>query len=106
MDCAERLLRIMDLLQIPGPYYLLLALLNAKGLRIAARGERHFNRDVRIIDQAHLILPEVLLQDSAICIEKEMRNSFDMLLNACGWQRSWSYDADGNFRTDWRKTFH
>jgi hypothetical protein len=36
MDCVERMLRIMDLLQIPGPYYLLLALLNAKGLRMAA----------------------------------------------------------------------
>ena len=105
MDCAERMLRIMDLLRIPGPYYLLLALLNAKGLRMAAGEERHFNRDVRTIDQAHLILPEVLLQDSAICIEKEMRNSFDMLWNACGWQRSWSYDADGNFPTGWRKTF-
>ncbi len=105
MDCAERMLRIMDLLQISGPYYSLLALLNVKGLRMAVGGERHFNRDVRIIDQPHLIVPEVLLQDSAVCIEKEMRNSFDMLWNACGWQRSWSYDADGNFPTDWRKTF-
>jgi hypothetical protein len=105
MDCAERMLRIMDLLQISGPYYLLLSLLNVKGLRMAAGGERHFNRDVRIIDQPHLIVPEVLLQDSAICVEKEMRNSFDMLWNACGWQRSWSYDADGNFPTDWRNTF-
>jgi Schlafen, AlbA_2 len=105
MDCAERMLKIMDLLQISGPYYLLLSLLNVKGLRMAAGAERHYNRDVRVIDQPHLIVPEVLLQDSAICIEKEMRNSFDMLWNACGWQRSWSYDADGNFPTNWGKTF-
>jgi len=36
MDCAERMLKIMDLLEVPGPYYLLVAFLNMKGLRVTS----------------------------------------------------------------------
>jgi hypothetical protein len=71
MDCAERMLKIMDLLQISGPYYLLLSLLNVKGLRMAAGGERHYNRDVRVIDQPHLIVPEVLLQTAPFASKRK-----------------------------------
>jgi hypothetical protein len=59
--------------------------------------------EIRRINQPNLILPEVFLENSAVCIEKEMRNSFDMLWNAGGWPRSFSYDKDGNFPADWRK---
>jgi hypothetical protein len=79
------MLKIMDLLEIPGPYYLLLALLNVKGVRVIAGPNRP---DPRTINRANLIVPEVLLENSAISIEREMRDSFDMLWNACGWQRS------------------
>jgi hypothetical protein len=99
MDWAERMLKVMDLLEIPGPYYLLFALLNVKGVRVIAGPNR---TDPRTIDRANLIVPEVLLENSAISMEREMRDSFDMLWNACGWQRSFSYDEGGSFITDRR----
>ncbi len=97
MDCAERMLKIMKLLEIPGPYYLLLALLNMKGLRVMSGQRAHYDPDVRTIDRENPILPEVLLENTDVLIESEMRSSFDMIWNACGWQRSWNYDKDGNF---------
>jgi len=95
MDCAERMLKIMKLLEISGPYYLLLALLNVKGLRVTRDTQLPFPSDVRTIDQENLILPEILFENTDVAIESAMRNSFDMIWNACGWPRSFSYDEHG-----------
>jgi hypothetical protein len=107
MDCAERMLKIMELLEVPGPYYLLVAFLNVQGLRVtSAEREHFFLRDVRTIDRANLILPEVLLESADISIEAEMRSSFDMIWNAAGWKRSFSYDEHGAHKNEnWRKPF-
>jgi hypothetical protein len=105
MDCAERMLKIMDLLEIPGPYYLLLALLNVRGVTVIP-GPTEYQPNVRTVDQPNLVVPEVLLENSDISIEPEMRNSFDMLWNACGWSRSFSYDEHGNFPPEWRKALY
>jgi hypothetical protein len=105
MDCAERMLKIMELLEVPGPYYLLVALLNVRGVRVASAEGGRF-RVVRTIDQENLILPEVLLENADISIESEMRSSFDMIWNACGWKRSFSYDERGAHKNEtWRKFF-
>jgi hypothetical protein len=94
------MLKIMDLLEIPGPYYLILTLLNVKGVKVTPGTHAH---DAKLIKSANLIMPELLLENTGIRIELEMRNSFNMLWNACGWQRSFSYGEDGNFPTDWRR---
>jgi Schlafen, AlbA_2 len=108
MDCAARMLKIMDLLDIPGPYYLVIALLNARGVRVSAQHRPIVLRDpnARTINQNHLILPEVLLENTDISIERDMRNSFDTIWNAAGWERSLSYDKNGSFKDEnWRKIF-
>jgi Putative DNA-binding domain len=106
MDCAERMLKIMELLEIPGPYYLLVAFLNVKGLRVSPE-ERRFIREVRTIEQQNLILPEVLLENPNISIESEMRSTFDMIWNACDWKRSLSYDEQGlHTNANWRKCLY
>ncbi len=51
MNCAERMLQIMELLEVPGPYYLLVAFLNVQGLRVTSAERDHFLRDVRTIDR-------------------------------------------------------
>jgi len=105
MDCAERMLRMMELLEIPGPYYLLLAFLNVKGFRVTRGGERpRFVQDYRTVDRENLILPEVLIESTDVSIESEMRSSFDMVWNACGWQRSFSY-TDDRYPENWRNYF-
>jgi Schlafen, AlbA_2 len=105
MDCAERMLKIMELLEIPGPYYLLVAFLNVQGLRVTSAEREHFLRDVRTIDRQNLILPEVLLESADISIEAEMRSSFDMIWNAAGWKRSFSYDEHGARKNEnWRNS--
>jgi hypothetical protein len=64
------------------------------------------HRDVRTINQDNLILPEVLVENTDIAIESAMRSSFDMIWNAGGWQRSFSYDESGRFKNEnWRKFF-
>jgi hypothetical protein len=108
MDCAERMLEIMDLLDIPGPYYLLIALLNARGVRVNAEQRPIGLRilDARTINQNHLILPEVLVENTDISIESAMRSSFDMIWNAAGWERSFSYDDNGRFKHEnWKEFF-
>jgi hypothetical protein len=106
MDCAERMLHVMDLLDIPGPYYLLIALLNAKGVKVTPQQrDPIFDRDIRTIDADNLILPEVFFENTGIPIEGAMRSSFDMIWNAAGWARSFSYDEDGQFNVNWRNYF-
>jgi Schlafen, AlbA_2 len=104
MDCAERILEIMELLDIPGPYYLLLAFLNVRGLRFTPASQG-FRAQIRTVDQENLILPEILLMNTDIPIESEMRSSFDMIWNACGWQRSFDYDEAGAYKENWRSYF-
>lgn len=107
MDCAERMLKIMELLQVFGPYYLLVAFLNVRGLRVTPGAREQFVREIRPVEQANLILPEVLLENSAISIESEMRSTFDMIWNACGWQRSFSYDDQAVHKNaNWRNYFN
>jgi len=107
MDCAERMLKIMEILEVPGPYYLLVALLNVRGLRVtSADSERIIHRVIQTIEQENLILPEVLLENADVSIEGEMRSTFDMIWNAGGWQRSFSYDENGVHKNvNWRKYF-
>lgn len=106
MDCAERMLRIMDLLEIPAPYYLLVALLNVNGLRVNSSREQHpFRSDVRTIHRDHLILPELLLENTDVSIEAALKSVFDMIWNAGGWQRSFSYDEHGAYNANWRSYF-
>ena len=105
MDCAERMLQIMELLEVPGPYYLLVALLNVKGTRVTSARRDHFLSESRTIDLENLILPEVLLENADVSIENEMRTSFDMIWNACGWRRSFSYDENGAYDEKWRSAF-
>lgn len=105
MDCAERMLQIMELLEVPGPYYLLVALLNVKAVRVTPARRSHFLSETRTIERDNLILPEVLLENADVSIENEMRTSFDMIWNACGWQRSFSYDEHGVYDKDWRSFF-
>jgi hypothetical protein len=108
MDCGERMLKIMNALDVPGPYYVVIALLNARGLRISSdvKDTVFGHRDVRTINQDNLILPEVLVENTDIAIESAMRSSFDMIWNAGGWQRSFSYDESGRFKNEnWRKFF-
>jgi hypothetical protein len=100
MDCAERMLQIMELLEVPGPYYLLVALLNVKGVRVTPARRSHFLSEARTIERENLILPEVLLENADVSIENEMRTSFDMIWNACGWPRSFSYDEHGAHKNE------
>ncbi|HEV2840131.1 MAG TPA: ATP-binding protein [Chthoniobacterales bacterium] len=105
MECAERMLTITRLLQIPAPYYFLIALLNAKGFRGSTDPAAHYEPEVRTLDRTNLILPEVLLQDPDVAIEREMQLTFDLLWNAFGWTHSPSYDANGNYLGDRRRYF-
>ena len=106
MDCAERMLKIMRLLDIAGPYYLLIALLNVNGLKVsyAPRNALH-RRVIKTIGHDNLILPEVLLENTDISIETVMQSSFDMIWNAAGWAQSLSYKDDGHYLENWRKDF-
>jgi hypothetical protein len=81
MDCGERMLRIMNALDVPGPYYVLIALLNARGFMVSSDTKKTSfgHRDARTINQDNLILPEVLVENTDIAIESVMRSSFDMI---------------------------
>lgn len=101
MDCAERLLESVDILEIPGPYYLLLALLNVGGLEVIAQ----VSDRIRTIKRESVILPELFLETAPASTETEMRSLFDMIWNAAGWRRSFSYDENGQYLEKWRGIF-
>jgi len=55
------------------------------------------------IDRDVLTLPEILIEDYAVLtnkndVAKVLRPAFDAVWNACGFERSFNYDADGNWQ--------
>lgn len=79
------------------PVSLIVALLGAKGARI-----HHGDWDTpwakdRVVDRDPLILPDVLIESIDADLPVLLRPMFDALWQSSGWERSFGYDAQGNW---------
>ena len=52
---------------------------------------------VHKIDRKVFIFPEILIESYELDIEHILRPWFDLLWNACGYERCFHYDDNGNY---------
>lgn len=50
------------------------------------------------IDQDLLMLPDILVEDFNVDAKEVLRLVFDMVWQACGWERIMNYDENGNWK--------
>ena len=82
-------------LELEPPIMAFLSLLFVKGFSIAAHSSG--NDQSNPIERDHLILPDLLIEDFNQEASVILRPWFDNIWQACGWDKSISYDDEGNF---------
>ena len=88
-------LKAMEHLEVQPPLLLCLSLLNTKGSLIQDSRSRMFRPDV--IDQAHLVVPEVMLESYSVDIASSLQPAFDALWNAGGYSGSPNFTQDSKY---------
>ena len=100
----DSLTHYLDVLQEIGattPILIYISLLNIKGYKFALP-QSFFDEYTSSIDREDLLLPEIQLNDFDSDISKCLFPVFNLIWNACGYDRSIYYDLDGNRRNDIR----
>jgi len=85
------------------PFIIYLSLLGIKQYKIK-QFNHHFSlyQGNHFSDRDNVILPEIIISDYNISIEKELKNVFDVLWNAFSLPHSFNYDEDGNWKERWK----
>lgn len=78
------------------PVYVYLTFIGVKGYHMHSSGFFR-SRDKDIIDRDVLILPEIIIEKLDISVERSLKPIFDMIWNACGFEKSLSFDHDDNW---------
>lgn len=89
-------LAIFKLLHIQPPVFIFLTLLNVKGYYLAVN--RRFWGERFKIDRDMLEAPENIVENYDINAAQLMRTCFDSIWNACGFQRDFYYNEQGEWK--------
>jgi hypothetical protein len=80
---------------IDPPWILMLSLLDVRGFHMFSRNYM-FNPGHKI-DRDHILVPELVIESDCLEVaEKSLRPVFDIVWQSCGFQRSLSYDENGD----------
>jgi len=84
---------------ISPPITIFLSLLRVKNYYLAVNSKYDPYQDRKfLLQRENLILPELILDSYPDDIPSSLRGLFDTLWNSFGWERSFSYDKDGQWR--------
>lgn len=97
IDFFSDALSFLKMKGVQTPLYLFLHLWNVKGYGIGSRRLRQSVFGDKGIDKEMLQLPEIVIQDYPENLSMVFKEWFDAIWNACGYERSLSFDANGNF---------
>jgi hypothetical protein len=99
---VTRYLSLYKSLGIAPPLQLALSFLNVRGFEMGTRRRTaYYSHDTNVtINKDNLILPELLVENFAEHPVKILKPLFDVVWNACGWERSINYDPNGNWIGD------
>lgn len=88
-------MEILSKLGLEPPFYLFLSLLGVRDHHLVG-GQRFFGLPHKYRREV-LLLPEIVVTDAALAAESVLRPTFDMLWNAFGYPRSFSFDTNGRY---------
>jgi hypothetical protein len=80
------------------PIAIFISLLNIKDYYFAvSRKLDPFEDKKFLLQRQSILLPELIIDDFDIDVVSCLRDSFNLLWNSFGWERSSSYNQDGNW---------
>lgn len=91
------LLRLLEHMEVPFPVLLFISVLNVKGMSMSTARSTAYGHP-HAIDRQHLILPDILIDNSKVEIAQALRPIFDMVWNAAGHTHSHNYTGDGLYK--------
>lgn len=89
-------LQVLSELNVEPPIFVFLSLLGVKGYKMTIKRELYFDEG-HPIDRDLLLLPEAMIDDYSIDTKEVLSPLFDLIWNACGFQRSLNFSEDGNW---------
>lgn len=89
----EKYIKLFSELSITPPIFLFLSLLQVKGYKIE-RKDRYFDEGYSI-DRKLLLLPETIIDNYDNEAKNILKPLFDLIWNACGYQRSLNFNEKG-----------
>lgn len=88
---------VLKELEVYPPVAIFLTLLGAKGYRMSERpggwADEHYE-----IDRDILLLPESIIESYDVDPKNVLKPIFDLIWNACGYEKSLNFDQDGNWK--------
>lgn len=96
IEAAKEYFSAVESLGVAPPAYLFLTLAGVTGYRFAVDRMR-FHDGNRQADRDNLVLPEVRVESWSESPSDSLRPVFDMVWNAFGYERSFNYDANGQW---------
>lgn len=93
---VEGYFKLLKDLNASPPFVIMLTLIGVKGLIMGV--DRFSFSAQQPIDRDLLMLPDILVEDFNVDAKKVLRPVFDMVWQACGWERSMNYDEKGNWK--------
>ncbi len=89
-------LSILKALNVEPPIFVFLDLFGVKGYSMAIP-DYSSHHETRTIDRDVILLPEAIIESYDEKAEDILKSSFDSLWNACGFQRSFNYNDEGEW---------
>lgn len=96
IESLSRYCSYLKLIEIDPPCFVFMTLLGIKGYSIEPNGPIRV-RKIYSIDRDILIIPEVIMENLDAETDEILRPIFDMIWNACGFERSLNYDQNGKW---------
>jgi hypothetical protein len=96
IGALDRYLKLEEELQLQPPLFVMLSLVGIRGYKMSTGV---FRDDGDSIDRDTLFLPDIIVEGYDVPAAKILRPAFDTLWQASGFERSPSYDKEG----DWKK---
>jgi len=93
IEGIKNFLQNLSELDLEKPYYLFITLLGVKGYKKHVIGSIYTEG----VDREIIFLPEIIITDNDIEIEKLLKIPFDALYNALGLEKHNSYESDGTW---------
>lgn len=97
IDVCKEYLNYLEILRVDLPILVMLTLIDVKGYRIEYGSHLRFFNKEKAIDRTVLILPEFRIDSYKVNIEGAFKETFDMVWNASGLERSYNYSDDGSW---------
>ena len=97
LKSLPRLLALLKELGVNPPIFLFLTISGARGFKMAVKRELFWDDDSYPIDRDLLLLPESLIETYNVDPKEILRPIFDLVWNACGFERSYNFDENGEW---------